>query len=290
MKESTQTEFYEPIYINDNFENNKQYNLRRAQLIVADIPYNIGANAYGSNPKWYVGSDNKNGESELAGKAFFDRDGEFKISNLLHFGSRLLVKEKKQSAKEAKEKKNEPGCMFVFCAWQQVHELIEIAKRPEYGFKHSDLFVFRKKSSAQALKANMRCCGNFEVAVLLYKNRLPKFRNGRREDGSGIMEFTCRDWLNDKGVPKLHPTQKPIALLKDIIRLYTDAGDTVADLCAGSGTTLAAAYELGRRSYGFDVKREYKQAFDDVLMPYVRDRNRQTGLFETENGHDKGIA
>ena len=55
--------------INDHFQNYKVYNIPKAQLIIADIPYNIGVNAYGSNPS-YVDGDNKNGESNLAGTEF----------------------------------------------------------------------------------------------------------------------------------------------------------------------------------------------------------------------------
>ena len=47
---------------NEHFQNFKSYQIPKAQLIIADIPYNIGKNAYGSNPGWYVGGDNKNGE------------------------------------------------------------------------------------------------------------------------------------------------------------------------------------------------------------------------------------
>ena len=39
---------------NDNFQNYRRYNIPRAQLVSADIPYNIGANAYGSSPLQYV--------------------------------------------------------------------------------------------------------------------------------------------------------------------------------------------------------------------------------------------
>lgn len=52
---------------NDNFQNYKRYNIPKAQLVIADIPYNIGKNFYGSNPMWYNGGDNANGESKLAG-------------------------------------------------------------------------------------------------------------------------------------------------------------------------------------------------------------------------------
>jgi len=55
--------------INDHFQNYKVYNIPKAQLIIADIPYNVGVNAYGSNPSWYVDGDNKNGESKLAGNS-----------------------------------------------------------------------------------------------------------------------------------------------------------------------------------------------------------------------------
>lgn len=58
--------------INDHFQNRKQYNIPKAQLVIADIPYNIGKNAYGSNPKWYIDGDSSKGESKLAGKEFFD--------------------------------------------------------------------------------------------------------------------------------------------------------------------------------------------------------------------------
>lgn len=55
----------------DNFQNFKRYNVPKAQLVIADIPYNIGADAYASNPMWYQGGDNKNGESKLAKQSFF---------------------------------------------------------------------------------------------------------------------------------------------------------------------------------------------------------------------------
>lgn len=79
----------------DNYENFKCYNIPKAQLVIADIPYNLGNYAYASNPEWYVGGDNKNGEGKKAGKAFFNTDGRFKIPEYMHFCSRLLKKRAK---------------------------------------------------------------------------------------------------------------------------------------------------------------------------------------------------
>lgn len=84
---------------NDHFQNFKKYLSCKAQLIIADPPYNLGVNAYASNPSWYVGGDNKNGESELAGREFFDTDKNFKPAEFMHFCSQMLVKEPKEPNK-----------------------------------------------------------------------------------------------------------------------------------------------------------------------------------------------
>lgn len=60
-----------PQLFNDSYQNFKKYNIPKAQLILADVPFGIGENAYGSNPQWYNNGDNKNGESEFAKKSIF---------------------------------------------------------------------------------------------------------------------------------------------------------------------------------------------------------------------------
>lgn len=164
---------------NDHFENAKRYQIPRAQLIIADIPYNIGKNAYGSRSDWYVGGDNKNGESKKANSEFFDTDKDFKIYNFFNFCTRLLKKEPKE--------KGQAPCMIIFCSWQQLNEITEYSK--QFGFKHTQPLFFVKKSSSQVLKANMRIVGATECALVLWRDKLPKFRNGRQigEDGKGIV-------------------------------------------------------------------------------------------------------
>ena len=230
----------------DNFQNSKPYNIPRAQLIIADIPYNIGKNAYGSNPSWYIDGDNKKGESKLANSNFFNTDVNFNVAEFMHFVSKMLIKEPKERGKAP--------CMIMFCSFEQQFPLIELAKR--YGLKNYINLVFRKNFSAQVLKANMRIVGNCEYGLLFYRDKLPKFNN------NGKMVRNCIDWERDgRDVPKHHPTQKPLALLKRLIKLFTDEGDIVIDPCAGSGSTLIAALQTGRNSYGFEIDRKiYKDA------------------------------
>ena len=49
----------------DSMQNYKKYGIPRAQLVIADVPYNLGNNMYGSNPMWYVGGDNKTARANL---------------------------------------------------------------------------------------------------------------------------------------------------------------------------------------------------------------------------------
>ena len=82
------------------------------------------------------------------------------------------------------------------------------------------------------------------------------------------MVFDWFEWGKDgKEIPRLHPTQKPVALLEKLIQIFTDPGDVVIDPCAGSGTTLRAAAELGRNSYGFEIDRHFfNEAKEKMLV------------------------
>lgn len=242
--------------INDHFQNYKVYNIPKAQLIIADIPYNLSNNAYASNPAWYNDGDNKNGESELAGRSFFDTDENFRISEFLHFCSKMLIKEPKDTGKSP--------CMIVFCEFEQQFELIQKAK--EYGLNRYINLVFRKNFSAQVLKANMRIVGNCEYGVLLYRDKLPKFNN------DGRMIFNCFDYHRDTETPRVHPTQKSVQLLERLIEIFTDKGDVVIDTVAGSGTTLLAAAQCGRHAYGFEIKKNFYNDAQTTILKRIQQK------------------
>lgn len=249
----------EDVYlINDSFQNRKQYNIPKAQLVIADIPYNVGNNAYASQACWYKDNDIKNGCSDKANKQFFDTDKCFNLNEFFHFCSKLLKPEPREV--------NKAGCLIIFCAFEQQFELIEIAKT--FGFKNCIPLTFYKNYSPQVLKANMRIVGNTEYALLFYREKLPKFNN------EGQMVFNTMPMAKDNITPKIHPTQKPIYILEKLIKLFTDAGDVVIDPCAGSGSTLLACKKLNRRAYGFEIKKEFVKGFNEILL-----NNVQTNLF-----------
>ena len=55
---------------NDNFQNWKSYPIKKAQLVIADLPYQLGINAYASNPNWYRGGITRTAKANLQGKPF----------------------------------------------------------------------------------------------------------------------------------------------------------------------------------------------------------------------------
>lgn len=256
---------------NDSMQSWKCYPIQKAQLIIADVPYNVGNNFYGSNPVWYKGGDNKNGESDKAGKAAFYSDYNFNLYEYFHFCSRLMKKEPKKGG--ARGRSSDAPCMIVFCSFQQQSILIDAAAK--HGFVHYIPLTFIKKSSPQALKANMRIVGATEHALLFYRSYLPKFRNGSKVDengktvrGTGHMVLDWFQWERDgKEVPKIHPTQKPVNVLKKLIEICTDPGDVVIDPCFGSGATARAARETGRNFYGFEINKEYyRRAKEEMIV------------------------
>lgn len=276
---------------NDNFQNFKRYSIPKAQLVIADIPYNVGTNFYGSNPMWYNGGDNKNGESKLAGKAAFNTDFNFNIAEYFHFCNRLLKKEPTKSG--GRGRSSEAPCMIVFCSFEQQSVVIKYAGK--HGFKNYIPLVFVKNYSPQVLKANMRVVGATEYALLLYRDKLPKFRNGLQVDengknirGTGKMIFNWFEWERDgKSIPKIHPAQKPVSVLKKLIQIFTDEGDIVIDPCCGSGSTLRAAAELGRSAYGFEISKEFYNRAKNEMLKF--DNEEQITIFEVQDGQVKTV-
>ena len=269
---------------NDSMQNWKSYPIQKAQLIVADVPYGIGTNFYGSNPMWYEKGDNKNGESKLAGKAAFASDFNFNLYEYFHFCSRLMKKEPKKAGTRGRS--SDAPCMIVFCSFEQTHTLIKAAEK--HGFIHYIPLVFVKNYSPQVLKANMRVVGATEYALLFYREKLPKFRNGAQFDengktirGTGHMVFNWFQWEKDgKEIPKIHPAQKPVKLLKKLIETFTDPGDVVIDPCFGSGATARAAMELKRNFYGFEINKKFYCRAKEEMMKFPEET--QISIFDLE--------
>ena len=95
---------------------------------------------------------------------------------------------------------------------------------------------------------------------MLEQDRLP----------SSVQKFNT-----DQGDNHFHPTQKPVDLLRYLIRTYSNEGDTILDNCMGSGTTAVACIKEKRHYIGFELNKEY---FDKACKRIDAER-RQLSLF-----------
>lgn len=88
-----------------------------------------------------------------------------------------------------------------------------------------------------------------EIALVGIKGGKPTFNS---EYDNGIYNYPI---CHDKG--RFHPTQKPVALIEDLILKHSNENDTVLDCFAGSGTTAVAAYNQNRNFIGCELSEEY---------------------------------
>lgn len=121
--------------------------------------------------------------------------------------------------------------------------------------------------------------------ILVFYERLPKYHpqktqgkpytQKRKAPTTNYRPFRiaptiCRDGMryprdvvafsNANHAKKIHPTEKPVDLLEYMIRTYTDEGETVLDLCMGSGSCGVACQQLGRNFIGIEKDTGYFEA------------------------------
>ena len=240
------------VIITGDYRDHADHDVGVFDLLLSDVPYAVGRDAYGSNPMMWHGA--KRVERD---QAFFETDYAFNFDAYAEACASLLKPERKGV---------KPGCVVTFCAFQQQVDLIQAMA--VQGFRHYMPLSFVKRNSPQALKANQRYCGATEHAIVSYRGRLPLWRNG----GQMVLDWMWFPWERNQ----LHPTQKPQSLMEELIRLHTEPGMRVCDLTCGSGTTCAAAKHLGRHYVGFEIDTEYAET-----ARHRCDRQAVTGdLFE----------
>lgn len=101
--------------------------------------------------------------------------------------------------------------------------------------------------------------GQGAEAILIAHPRGKKRWNGR--GSAAWWNHPCRE----RGVTRVHPTQKPLALLERLVDLFTDPGDLIVDPFAGSGAVGVAAIRRGRRYFGFELDADYHDAASSWL-------------------------
>ena len=94
------------------------------------------------------------------------------------------------------------------------------------------------------------------------------------QDEAGFNESVLY-YSNVSNTASIHPTQKPVDLLRYLVLTYTNEGDTVLDNCMGSGTTAIACIKERRHFIGFELSKDYY----NKACKRIKDERQQLTLF-----------
>lgn len=124
---------------------------------------------------------------------------------------------------------------------------VEFDVTPPAGVKVQRLGVWVKTNPTPQISGDRPAQGWEAIAYMHRDDRRSKWNGGGRH-GNFVTRIPS---------PEGHPTAKPLGMVADWVRLFTDPGDTILDPFAGSGTTLRAAKDEGRKAIGVELDERY---------------------------------
>jgi site-specific DNA-methyltransferase (adenine-specific) len=183
-----------------------------------------------------------------------------------------------------------PRAAIVLFGSQPFTSALVMSNPKMFGYE----IIWDKKLSTGYLDANRKPLKRHENILFFYEGRTtynPIMRKGAVRAKGGMkapspiysksnstLKFNSDDYyptsileIGNTEREGLHPTQKPLPLMEYLIRTYTNEGDTILDFTAGSGTTLRAAKNLGRRAVGIEKEADYCAVCVDRLAPKFED-------------------
>lgn len=196
-------------------------------LIVSDVPYHIVIGSRCSNKQGYP--------AKKQGKLFENDSVEFcEYLPLLY------------------DKLKDNSHCYLMINEKNLAKLQTEAEK--VGFKFQQLIIWNKGNTLPN-HYYMRC---YECILML--------RKGNAKDINDMTSRNILDVPNIKAGTKVHPTEKPVELMKILIENSSNKGDIVCDPFMGSGSTGVAALETGRKFVGIEIDENfYKVAYDRIL-------------------------
>lgn len=205
------------IYNIDCLEGFKQLDDESIDLVLTDPPYNISK---------------KNNFSTLgrAGLDFGDWDHEFNQVDWL---------------KAVVPKLRKGGSIVIFNAVQNIGTMIDTLEEEGMTFKEMGLY---KKTNPMPRNRDRLYVTSLEPFVWFVKGKGWTFNRQRENYENAIFDYPV---VNHRH--RIHPTQKPLGLMEDLVKIHSNEGDLVLDCFSGSGSTAVACQKLNRNYIGFEL-------------------------------------
>lgn len=142
------------------------------------------------------------------------------------------------------------GNVVIFNDWKNIGEIAKYCEG--IGLEIKD-FIRWEKSNPMPRNRDRRYITDFECAVWLTSKK-GKWCFHRLSD---TYQRPCFKYPIVSGSDKVHPTQKPVALMEELLRIHSNEGDVVLDLFMGSGSTGVACVNTGRNFIGMELDNNY---------------------------------
>lgn len=217
------------IYNRDCLEGMKQLEEQSVDVIIADPPYQI------SKPSQF--STLKDRTNQRTGTYFGEWDD--------NFDNQPWIKESFRVIKKG-------GSLLVFNDLKKISIIIDIAIQNGYLYKDT---IIWNKSNPMPRNRDRRYVQDIEV-VLWFIKPGGKWIFNRQEENyeSCIKRFPSE---SGGGYKRIHPTQKPLKLIENLMKIHSNENQIILDPFMGSATTAIAAINLNRIYIGFEIGEKY---------------------------------
>lgn len=208
--------------------------------IITDPPYNISKN-----------NNFRTMKNPRTGVDFGNWDnGIFNLYNWIPLYSKIL---------------NKNGSMIIFCSYRFISFIVNVLENPQTNMEVKDVLVWQK-SNPMPRNINRRYVQDMEFAVWAVKKK-SKWIFNKPEN---IPYLRSRfESSTVSGKERLgHPTQKSLALMKNIIKIHTNESQVILDPFMGSGTTGYASLDLQRKFIGIEKDSNYFNIAQNRLSKY----------------------
>jgi DNA modification methylase len=163
------------------------------------------------------------------------------------------------------------GHAYVFGGFQTYHHFARILER--HGFHVQNCLVWVKKDSSPVSAwrdARARYAYKHEFVLFAVRDEASRlYVDGNPDD---ILEYATARFADVNEQATVHPTQKPVSLISELVTNSTREGDTILDPFMGSGTTAVAAIQNDREYVGFEVDADN---YRDVIERRIGEAKRQ---------------
>ena len=206
-----------------------------ADIVITDPPYNVKIGGNVTKRQHH--------------KEFLQASGEMTSAEFTEF----LNKSTKNLAAYSKK----GSVLYIFMDWKHISEIKDACK--DVYHKLLNICVWNKKQGGMGsfYQSQHELCFVYQNGSGGYKNNINLGKNGRNSSNVWNYQGMNVSNMQSKKLGNLHPTVKPLAMLVDILLDASDYGDIVLDCFGGSGSTLMAAQQCGRRARIIEISPEY---------------------------------